>query len=185
MIDNENMKIKEMLDEDLYWAIIEKSLQNSDNQDTQEEILIKELGNLTPKEILGFRLRTDKLLNEIYTFKMCCAGYIMNDEYCSDDGFEYFRCWVISRGKDVYYNAKQNPDTLIDEVSEDMEYYEFETFGYVAHTVFEDKTGKESYDYIEYDNSNIAEEFEFNGEENTETIKKICPQLFEKFLANK
>jgi hypothetical protein len=38
MIDNENMKIKEMLDEDLYWAIIEKSLQNSDNQDTQEEI---------------------------------------------------------------------------------------------------------------------------------------------------
>ena len=32
---------------------------------------------------------------------------------CSDDGFQYFRNWIISRGKEVYYAAKENPDNLI------------------------------------------------------------------------
>lgn len=32
--------------------------------------------------------------------------------------------WVISRGKTTYYQAKENPDNLIHEVSEDQEEYE-------------------------------------------------------------
>src|SRR5215208_2951351 len=120
-------KTSEMLEENLYWQIVSDSLKNSEGQDGQQEYLVTRLQELTPVEIIGFRLRTDKLLYDTYNSEMWCAGYIMNGG-CSDDGFEYFRNWVISRGKDVYYKAKENHDSLISQVDEelDIEEYEFE-----------------------------------------------------------
>lgn len=181
-------KTSEMLDEDLYWAIVEKSLKNTNSQDAQEQYLIKEIGSLTPKQIIGFRLRTDKLLYDTYNSEMWCAAYIMNGG-CSDDGFEYFRNWVISRGKDTYFKAKQNPDNLITEVSSNMGEYDFEGFWYVAIEAFKQKTGKDLYGYIDDGNFKTLEghypQFEFNWEEeNPEIMKKICPRLFAKLWNN-
>jgi hypothetical protein len=180
-------KTAEMLDEDLYWKIVENSLQNSKNQTEQEAFLISEISKLTPKQMVGFRLRTDKLLYDTYSSEMWCASYIMNGG-SSDDGFEYFRNWVISRGKDAYYKAKENPDTLISqkEYAEDDDFYEFELFWYVALEAFEKTTGKDLYDYIDEDEFQTKEgnypQFEFNWqEENPESWRKICPNLFAEF----
>ncbi|GEN78198.1 hypothetical protein CHA01nite_39380 [Chryseobacterium hagamense] len=136
--------------------------------------------------MIGFRLRTDQLLYDTYNSKMWCAAYIMNDG-CSDDGFEYFRNWVISRGKDVYDKAKENPDTLISqkENGED-EMFDFESFWYVALEAFTKKTGKNLYDFIDYEHFKTTEgnypQFEFDWkEEHPESMKKLCPQLFERF----
>lgn len=175
-------KTSEMLDESIFWKIIERSLTNSHNEEEQITILVTELEKLTPKEIIGFRLRTDKFLYETYTSEMWCAGYIMNGG-CSDDSFEYFRNWVISRGKDVYYSAKENPDNLISEYVEGKDYYDFEEFWYVALTAFTNKTGKELYDYIAddftTDEANYRA-FEFTwDEEKPETMRAICPRLFD------
>lgn len=177
-------KISEMLDEDMFWGIVANSLEFSSDEKEQEEILILQLSQLSPEEIVGFRLRTDKLLYDTYTSEMWCAGYIMNGG-CSDDGFEYFRNWVISRGKETYYSAKENPDSLISEVSEDKDWYEFESFWYVALEAFKEKTGKELYEYIDDDNFTTREgnypDFEFTWkEDDSDSMKKICPKLFEK-----
>lgn len=176
-------KTSEMLEESLFWEIIGKSLKNSKNESGQMSFLAKEIEKLTPKEIIGFRLRTDKLLYDTYSSEMWCAGYIMNGG-CSDDGFEYFRNWVISRGREVYYSAKENPDNLIFEYIEGKEYYDLEDFWYVALTAFKNKTGKELYDYISDDiktSEGNYPQFEFTWEEEKpETMKAICPRLFEK-----
>ncbi len=176
-------KTSEMLDEQLFWSIVEKSLENTNNQDDQERFLVKEIEKLTPKQMIGFRLRTDKLLYDTYNSEMWCAGYIMNGG-CSDDGFEYFRNWVISRGKETFYSAKDNPDSLISEFVEGNDFYEFEGFWYVALTAFKNKTGKELYDYISDDfktNEGNYPNFEFTWkEEEPESMKAICPNLFEK-----
>ncbi len=177
-------KTAEMLDENVYWNIIDKSLKNTNNQDDQEQYLIKEIEKLSPKEIIGFRLRTDKLLYDTYNSEMWCAGYIMNGG-CSDDGFEYFRNWIISRGKTTYYKAKENPDSLISEVIEGEEFYDFESFWYVALAAFEHKTGKDLYEYIDEDNFKTKEggypQFDFTWQEsNPESMKVICPKLFDK-----
>lgn len=177
-------KTAEMLDEDLYWAIIDKSLKATSDQDDQEEFLIEEITKLTPKQMIGFRLRTDKLLYDTYTSEMWCAGYIMNGG-CSDDGFEYFRNWLISRGKETYYKAKANPDNLVDEADPEIDMYEFESFWYVALAAFEQKSGKDLYDYIDYDNFKTSEghypEIVFTWqEENPESMKKLCPRLCKK-----
>ena len=186
VIDIEGLsKTSKMLSEDEFWSFIKKSLVETDSQEEQCNALIEQIGTLTPEEIIGFRLRTDKLLYDTYSSEMWCAGYIMNGG-CSDDSFEYFRLWVISRGKDVYYAAKSNPDTLIKEVSEDKEYYEFEDFWYVALEAFKNMTGKDLYDYIDYDNF-VTREGKYPQlnptwkEEDSESMKKICPKLFERF----
>lgn len=175
----------EMLDEDLYWDIVARSLENSSDEEEQEEFLIDEIGKLTPKEMVGFRLRTDELLYKSYTSEMWCAGYIMNGG-ASDDGFEYFRNWVISRGRDVYYKAKENPDSLITEVSDDIEFYEFETFWYVALEAFQQQTDEDLYDYIDHDHFHTSEgsypPIEFNwSDEDPGSMKAICPALYERF----
>lgn len=176
-------KTSEMLDETIFWNIVDSSVKNTQNQEAQELFLVNEIEKLTPKQMIGFRLRTDKLLYDTYNSEMWCAGYIMNDG-CSDDGFEYFRNWIISRGKEVYYKAKENPDSLISEFVAGEDYYDFESFWYVALTAFENKTGKELYDYIADDfktNEGNYPNFEFTWkEEEPETMKAICPKLFEK-----
>lgn len=181
-------KTAEMLDEEVFWKLINNSLKYSRNQAEQEAYLIQEIGKLTPVEIVGFRLRTDKLLYDSYTSDMWCAAYIMNGG-CSDDGFEYFRNWIISRGRDVYERAMQDPDKLINLVEDDVDVYDFESFWYVALEAFRQKTGKDLYDYIDNENFTTKEgnyppiEFTWK-EEDPESMRRICPLLFEKFNPN-
>ncbi|WP_299368024.1 DUF4240 domain-containing protein [Winogradskyella sp.] len=179
-------KVYEMLDEDIFWYIVDKSVTESNSQEEQEKILINEITKLPLKDIIGFRLRTDKLLFDTYNSEMWCAGYLMN-QGCSDDGFEYFRNWIISRGKETYYNAETNPDSLISQIEHKAYgFYEFEGFWYVALEAFKTKTGQELYDYIDYDNFKTREgnypNFEFTWKEKEpESMKAICPKLYKEF----
>lgn len=172
----------EPLNEDTFWAIVAKSLENNTGIDQQLAILEREIAQLSPADIIGFRLRTDKLLQDTYTSEMWCAGYLMNFG-CSDDGFEYFRNWIISRGQEIYYKAKDNPDSLVEQLIPGQPEYELEEFWYLPLTVFEKRTGKQLYDYVDQAKFTIEEgsypEIEFNWrEEDPETMKAICPRLF-------
>ena len=175
-------KSSEMLDEEVYWTIIENSLKGIDNQEDQELVLIAEIEKLTPIEMVGFRLRTDKLLFDSYNPELWCAAYIVSGG-CSDGGFEYFRCWLISQGKEVFYNVKANPDSLIDQVVEGKESYEFEGFWYVAMNAFKNTTGEDLYSFIDYDKFVTNDEnypllkFNWNVDE-PQSMANICPVLF-------
>ena len=178
----------EMMDEEQFWAIVQTAVDEAgDDEDEYLEVVKRELSKLSLKEMIGFRLRTDKLLYDSYTSEMWCAGYLMNGG-CSDDGFEYFRLWVISRGRKVYEAAMANPDNLIDYIDDDdeMDFFEFELFWYVALEAFEEAVDAELYDYVDDDNFKTCEgnypNFEFNWEEDDpESMQKLCPRLFEKF----
>ena len=143
-----------MMDEEQFWAIVQTAVDEAgDDEDEYLEVAKRELSKLSLKEMVGFRLRTDKLLYDSYNSEMCCAAYLMNGG-CSDDGFEYFRLWVISRGRKAYEAAMANPDNLID-------YIDYDNF----------KTCEGYYP-----------NFEFNWEENEpESMQKLCPRLFERF----
>ena len=177
-----------MMDEEQFWAIVQTAVDEAGNdEDEYLEVAKRELSKLSLKEMIGFRLRTDKLLYDSYTSEMWCAGYLMNGG-CSDDGFEYFRLWVISRGRKVYEAAMANPDNLIDYIGDDdeMDFFEFESFWYVALEAFEEAVDAELYDYIDDENFKTCEgnypNFEFNWEEDEpESMQKLCPRLFEKF----
>ncbi|HEY9373803.1 DUF4240 domain-containing protein [Streptomyces sp.] len=51
------------------------------------------------------------LMVESYTNPLWAAAYIANGG-CSDDGFDYFRGWLIAQGRDVFERAVAEPDAL-------------------------------------------------------------------------
>lgn len=175
-------KTSEMLDEELYWTIIDNSLKEYTDQEDQELFLVSEIEKLTPKEIIGFRLRTDKLLFDTYNQELWCAAYIINGAV-SDGDFDYFRCWLISRGKEVFYKAKSNPDSLLSQVIADKKSYQFEGFWFVAVSAFKNSTGQELYPYIDYEQFLTNDEnypllnFTWDVEE-PKSMELICPILF-------
>lgn len=177
-------KFSKMMDETQYWAIVDAAAKQNLNEAAHETYLINELKKLSLEEIAGFRMRTDKLLYDTYTTEMWAVADLLNGG-SSDDGFEYFRLWLISRGKNVYYAAVKNPDSLINEVQEDGYIYEFEMFWYVALEAFEQKTGKELYDHIDYDKFTTHEGkySAIDTEKMSEAyLKKTCPKLYAKFV---
>jgi hypothetical protein len=106
---------------------------------------------------------------------------------CSDDGFEYFRCWLISNGQTMFEAAVADPDAIALHLEEEQDYYELEEFWYVANNAFYNRTGKELYDYIDYDNFNAGElHYEGNeftwSEDDPESMRAICPKLYARFI---
>lgn len=175
----------QMIDEDKFWAIIEKSLKETNNQEDQEIYLISALEQVSPQEMLGFRLRTDKLMYDSYTSNLWCANYIISNGV-ADDGFDYFRCWLISRGKDAFYKVQENPEYLINIVENEPKAYDFEGFWYVAMNAFKNMTNQELNPYLDYENFKTNDEnypiLEFNWNvDEPKTMEKIYPLLFQKF----
>jgi hypothetical protein len=63
---------------------------------------------------------------------------------CSDDGFEHFRRWLVSRGRKAYEAALSNPDSLADLDLAPMGpegYWEFEEIYCVTGEIFEESGG--------------------------------------------
>lgn len=175
----------EMMDEESYWKIVENSLKETTNQEDQELYLISALEQLSPKEMIGFRLRTDKLLFDSYTSNLWCADYIIS-KGAMEDGFDYFRCWLISKGKEAFYKTQENSDYLVNLVENEPKVYDFESFWYVAFTAFKNTTDKEAEAYIDYEKFTTTDEhypiLEFNWNvDEPKTMAKVCPKLFEKF----
>jgi hypothetical protein len=60
-------KTSEMLNEEQYWNLVDNSLKVTQDKDQQGQFLISEIKKLSPHEMIGFTLRTHRLLNEMYT----------------------------------------------------------------------------------------------------------------------
>ncbi len=182
-------KCARMLEADLYWQIIENSLDDAETLDNQEENLIRELLALTAEDIIGFKLRTTYYLFETYTSEMWCAASIMN-EGSSDDGFHCFRNWLMSQGKDFFYTAVNSPDDLANYFEEgfnENDLYEFENFYFVADQAFLEKFKVDLHDYMAYDHFPYFEEnypdIELTWDEDNLTSQQvICPRLFKIFI---
>jgi hypothetical protein len=68
------------------------------------------------------------------------AAFLMNGG-CSDDGFRYFRDWLVSEGEAVFEAALDDPESLASK--KPGAEFELESFGYVAAEVYEQMTDAE------------------------------------------
>lgn len=124
-----------------FWRLIEEAKSGGDCEE-QAELIEKALLKLPLDEIIAFDRILDVLRDEAYRWDLWGAGELING-WCSDDGFEYFRCWLIAQGKTVYDNALANPDSLADVMEPDFDDAECEALLYVAGHAYEAKTGQE------------------------------------------
>jgi hypothetical protein len=51
------------------------------------------------------------LMADSYTNPLWAAAYVINGG-CSDDGFDYFRGWLIAQGREVFERIVADPDAL-------------------------------------------------------------------------
>lgn len=55
----------------------------------------------------------DAVNGEAYRTGLWAAAYLMRGG-CSDDGFDYFRGWLLAQGRAVWEGAVAAPDSLAD-----------------------------------------------------------------------
>src|SRR5262245_9527951 len=118
---------------DKFWQIIERAAESDHDPDAHEKALHAALHELTLEEITSFEVAFRRYLNKAYTWNLWGAAYVIHGG-CSDDGFEYFRRWLVTRGRDVYEAALANPDSLaqLDTRPDPRSVWEFEEIYYVA-----------------------------------------------------
>ncbi|UPK67967.1 DUF4240 domain-containing protein [Chitinophaga filiformis] len=171
------------LDEHTYWNIVARSLVNATDQQSQLVNLVSILQEYSTDAICQFDLRTEELLFKAHTDNLWCAATIMNKRFVSDDNFMNFKTWLISRGKDVYYDALSKPDSLTKEVKTKGELYGFEEFRYAPEYAFKLKTGVEfpfGYPKDFPYSQNKYPQLEFAWQTgNRNDMRSICPQLFD------
>src|SRR5262245_30799541 len=134
---------------DQFWQIIKHAAKSTQDRDAHAKALRTALRKLNLEELISVAFRRN--LNTAYTWDLCGAASVINCG-CSDDGFEYFLRWLVSRGRDVYEAALADPDSLAElEVQPGVwGFWEFEEIYYVALEVFKEKGGKgDVRDYFE------------------------------------
>jgi hypothetical protein len=128
------------VDIERFWEIIETA-GGASCEDRAAAVTAK-LVQLGREETAEFVRLFDGTLAQLYTWDLWAVAYIIQGG-CSDDGFEYFRGWVISQGRRAHSLALSDPGALglaIDPDSEDEE-RECEDLLYAGVQAYEELTG--------------------------------------------
>jgi hypothetical protein len=110
-----------------FWDIIAVGCPHDAVPDEWLDTLCPELAKLDLDELAFFDNRFDELTDAAYRRDLWSVAALINCG-ASDDGFYYFRCWLVGMGKLVYEAALANPDSLAD-VCVPEEDYEAEIYG--------------------------------------------------------
>ena len=101
------------MDEDAFWAMIDARVSVSEALDVDVSALQAALQRLPLDEIAAFDAILQRRMRTSYTWSLWGAAYLINGG-CSDDGFDYFRAWLIGQGRDIFERALSDPDSLAD-----------------------------------------------------------------------
>lgn len=166
-----------LMDDDQFWGLLDSSRKNVDNCDDQAEKLTALLEQLESADIVSFKQRFDSYMDQSYLWDLWAVAYIINGG-CSDDGFDYFRSWLIGQGRDYFMTALNNPQRAADNAEVNGE-NECEALMYSAYDAYESKTGESDFPQVaatEAVNRGPA------GEEwDEDDLPDLFPELCEKF----
>lgn len=131
-----------IMNEDEFWKIISQSSdKNINNYEGQKKSLKLILSGLDTSDVSKFGNKFYQLLNDSYNWDLWAASYVINGG-CSDDCFDYFREYLISRGKLKFYQTLKNPDSCADWIKSESE-ENWEGISYAAFEIYKEKTGKD------------------------------------------
>jgi hypothetical protein len=97
---------------DVWTLIRDERVRHAETDDFLEAVR-RRIVNAGPKGLRPVLSHIDKSLRKANTWKLWGAAYLANDG-CSDDGFLYFRAWLITQGKDIFEQVCKDPDSLAD-----------------------------------------------------------------------
>lgn len=80
-------------------------------QSARSRALKEILASMTTEQVIAYRDDFWRAQGAAYDWGIWNVATLL-DGGASDDGFYYFRCWMISEGKEVYEAALKDPDSL-------------------------------------------------------------------------
>lgn len=129
------------MDDSRFWMLVDAARSRAGaNEQARAPALRAALAALPADEIQAFQRVYDRMIARANRWDLVGAAYLMNGG-CSDDGFRYFRDWLISEGKATYEQALADPDSLAELPAQD--FFELESFGYAALDAYAEHTDKE------------------------------------------
>jgi len=129
------------MDDSRFWMLIDAArAQAGASEQARPPALRAALAALPAEEIQAFQRAYDRMIARANRWDLWGAAYLMNGG-CSDDGFRYFRDWLISEGKASYEQALADPDSLAELPVRDS--FELESFGYAALDAYGEHTDRE------------------------------------------
>ncbi len=125
------------MNESEFWNLIESAKRESQGDADRQVLLVSNTLERQPaRDIVDFDHLLHEQLRKSYTQELWAAAYIINGG-CSDDGFDYFRAWLIAQGKEIFEQAVKDPETLVDAAEPDSE---MELLLYAASNAFQTQT---------------------------------------------
>ncbi|MEI6643306.1 MAG: DUF4240 domain-containing protein [Novosphingobium sp.] len=126
-----------------FWALIDHSATLGADPDAQLADLRAGLDRLPANRIADFERIFDATMRRSYSWDLWGAAFVASGGV-SDDGFEYFRCWLISRGRKTFEAVLADPDKLADIIPPGLSGdVSFEEFAYAAREAWAAKTGQD------------------------------------------
>ncbi|MFF4661326.1 DUF4240 domain-containing protein [Streptomyces sp. NPDC001381] len=97
-----------------FWQLIAAARDQALDPDESEAVAREAtslLASRPAEEIVAAQQVLWDLMAESYTNPLWAAAYVINGG-CSDDGFDYFRSWLIAQGREVFEGIVADPDAL-------------------------------------------------------------------------
>ncbi|GAB2740671.1 DUF4240 domain-containing protein [Streptomyces bullii] len=135
--------LERVMDETEFWQLVDDAREAADGDpEEQADLLVERLTRLDPESVLDFARHFEARYNRAYTWDLWGAAWVLLDG-ASDDAFDFFRCWLIGQGREVFEGALHDPDALadlLDDFDEEID-GDGEDLGYAADEAYEQLTG--------------------------------------------
>ncbi|MET7288968.1 DUF4240 domain-containing protein [Streptomyces sp. NPDC005573] len=102
------------MDRDQFWRLVAAARDRAADPQEGESVAREATAMLAARsaeEIVAAQQALWDLMAESYTNPLWAAAYLLNGG-CSDDGFEYFRAWLIAQGRETFERVVADPDAL-------------------------------------------------------------------------
>lgn len=131
------------MDETEFWELVDTTREAAEGDpEDQADLLVERLVQLDPDAVLDFARHFESRYNRAYQWDVWGAAWVLLDG-AGDDVFDFFRCWLIGQGREVYEGAVHDPDSLadlLDDFDEEVD-GDGEELGYAADEAYEQLTG--------------------------------------------
>lgn len=171
------------MDETEFWEIVDNARERAEGDpEAHAELVVERLLQADPDAVLDFARHFEARYNRAYTWELWGAAWVLLDG-ASDDAFDYFRCWLIGQGREVYEGAVHDADALaelLDDFDDEID-GDGEELGYAADEAYEQLTGAVSPDLglAPAPKDPLGTPIDL---ENESLLSQRYPQLWERFV---
>ncbi|MBD2189501.1 DUF4240 domain-containing protein [Pseudanabaena mucicola] len=170
------------MDTTIFWKLIDEARHTSESDPEQQlaELSLL-LDKLSAEEIVDFHYIFYSLFYKSYTWELWGAAYVINGG-CSDDAFDYFRGWLISRGEKVFTTALREPDQLASMINDGDAEIDCQVEGWqsIAVEAWCRKTGQKDSAFPAWSSENLSND-PIGEKWQEEDLDRLYPMLNQRF----